>query len=338
MVDEKTDLENQLSDARIANQAAKHALQKFQAELDDDKRQIDDLNVIREKYERLQKQTVLLKERFEQRVNELIEAKPEPEVIGEEVKKVMNSLYRQLKAQIAPEQYYSGNGILSGLLKILKIYTIRVLQQVNSEDEDEEDQAKYDVFSAFVYLPENDRDEKLKEFQQNTSNEVLPKTHKELVSWHNNNYNKVQFLNFLLNLIYLFKDATSFSPSSDCSETKQSLNLTTDTPIISQDELDQQSLNMKAPSLTTIDDNQSNKDLTAEVDENPVQSSKLIESSDEDGDDKSIQLINDDEQTETELILNQVLTKVSVVGSLDNKTSVEESDINIDDFQQEKNQ
>ncbi len=175
--EEKTDLERQLADVQAASKGAKLAAQRLQAELDDHKRQIDDLNVVKEKYERLQKQAVLMKERFETRVNELLEAAPDPEIIGEELKKVMNSIYRQLKVQIAPELYYSGNGILSGMLRIIKIYTIKVLQQTASEDEEEEDQAKYDVFSAFVYTPESGG---FRDLQQQASIEVLSNTYSKL--------------------------------------------------------------------------------------------------------------------------------------------------------------
>ena len=98
----------------------------------------------------------------------------------------MNSIYRQLKVQIAPEQYYSGNGILSGMLKIIKIYTIRVLQQVTSDDEDGEEQSKYDVFSAFVYVPENGGEDGWRDLQQQASIEVLSKTYSKLpeVGWN----------------------------------------------------------------------------------------------------------------------------------------------------------
>lgn len=78
--------------------------------------------------------------------------------------------------QIAPELYYSGNGILSSMLRFIKIYTIKVLQQT-TEDEEEEDQAKYDVFLTFVYTPENGG---FRDLQQQTSIEVLSNTYRKL--------------------------------------------------------------------------------------------------------------------------------------------------------------
>jgi hypothetical protein len=93
-----------------------------------------------------------MKQRFESRIRELLDAEPDPEVIGEEVKKVMNSIYRQLKQQIKQENYYSGNGVLTGMLKIIKMYTLKVLQQQSNDDETEE---KYDFFSQHIYLPES---------------------------------------------------------------------------------------------------------------------------------------------------------------------------------------
>lgn len=71
-----------------------------QAEYEKLKQQNDDLHVIREKYERLQAQALVMKERYETRIKELLDAEPDAEVIGEEIKKLMNLMYRRLKVNI----------------------------------------------------------------------------------------------------------------------------------------------------------------------------------------------------------------------------------------------
>ena len=62
----------------------------------------------------------------------------------------MNVLYRKLKAQIKSDEYYAGNGILAGLLKIIKLATLLVLHPEESQVESE-NQADEDFFSQHVY-------------------------------------------------------------------------------------------------------------------------------------------------------------------------------------------
>jgi len=81
-------------------------------------------------------------------IKELLDADPDPEIIAEELKKVMNLIFKQLKKQIKSEEYYAGNGILSAMLKIIKMYTLRILQSNNDDDENEQD---IDYFSQHIY-------------------------------------------------------------------------------------------------------------------------------------------------------------------------------------------
>ena len=66
----------------------------------------------------------------------------------------MNLIFKQLKKQIKSEEYYAGNGILSAMLKIIKMYTLRILQSNNSNEDDENEQ-EIDFFSQHIYkVPE----------------------------------------------------------------------------------------------------------------------------------------------------------------------------------------
>lgn len=62
-----------------------------------------------------------------------------------EVKKIMNAMYKKIKSQIKPEQYYSGNGMLTAMLKIIKAITLQMFQ--GQEDQEEE----VDYFSQHIY-------------------------------------------------------------------------------------------------------------------------------------------------------------------------------------------
>lgn len=118
-----------------------------QAEYEKLKQQNDDLHVIREKYERLQAQALVMKERYETRIKELLDAEPDAEVIGEEIKKLMNLMYKRLKVQIKADQFYSGNGILTAMLKMIKMITLQVI----SKNESEETEEDVDYFSQHIY-------------------------------------------------------------------------------------------------------------------------------------------------------------------------------------------
>ena len=61
------------------------------------------------------------------------------------------------------------------MLKIIKIYTIRVLQQAVSEDEeeDEDNKARFDVFSQHIYVPEVNANFSRDLLHQQSSIEVL---------------------------------------------------------------------------------------------------------------------------------------------------------------------
>lgn len=178
VTDEKNELDRQLLDMKEQMKLAKASVVRYEAESEELKQEIEALNVLKDKFERFKSQTILMKERYEGQIREMLNQGPDPEVIGDEVKKVMNSIYRQIKLQIKPEVYYSGNGIIMGMLKIIKIYTIRVLQQATGSDSDEEDNEKFDVFSMHIYVPEQVSQEQFKvQFQQQSSIEVLSKTY-----------------------------------------------------------------------------------------------------------------------------------------------------------------
>ena len=145
--EEKLGLAKQIAEAKEGVKMAKVNQVKTEAENESLKQKIEDLTVFKEKYERLQAQAVLMKERYEGRIRELLDAEPDAEVIGEQVKTVMNSVFKTLKTQLKPEQYYVGNGILTAMLKIIKMCTMQVLHSNDMEQQDQD----VDYFSQHIY-------------------------------------------------------------------------------------------------------------------------------------------------------------------------------------------
>lgn len=94
---ELSSLRKQLDEATSATKVLRLEMVEKLAEYEKLKQNNEDLLVIREKYERLQAQALLMKERYETRIRELLDAEPDAEVIGEEIKKLMNLMYRRLK-------------------------------------------------------------------------------------------------------------------------------------------------------------------------------------------------------------------------------------------------
>lgn len=90
LTDEKTELERRSSESDSYIEALKVRVAKQETDLFESKKRIDDLMLIKSKFERLQTEAMLKKERFQSRIKELLDADPDPELIGEEV---FNSLY-----------------------------------------------------------------------------------------------------------------------------------------------------------------------------------------------------------------------------------------------------
>ncbi len=87
---EKYDLEKVLADMNLNINSLKEKYSKIEVENIDLRTNMADLLLIKRKYEQLQSEVLIRKERFHNRIKELLEADPEPELIGEEV---FNSLY-----------------------------------------------------------------------------------------------------------------------------------------------------------------------------------------------------------------------------------------------------
>lgn len=90
LTNQKIAIEKELEEAKISISDFKENIIKFEIEANETKQRLEDLRLFKRKFERLQSQNLLKKERFQNRIKELLEADPDPELIGEEV---FNSLY-----------------------------------------------------------------------------------------------------------------------------------------------------------------------------------------------------------------------------------------------------
>jgi FK506-binding protein 15 len=145
--EENAQFKKQSSDLNEQLRNLKLNLSTKQRENEELKQSIEDLSEIKLKYETFQSKVLIMKEKYEAKIKELVDAEPDSEVIGEEVKKIMNAMYKKIKVQIKQDQFYSGNGILTAMLKIIKLVT---LQMFNQEEKAEED-GDIDYFSQHIY-------------------------------------------------------------------------------------------------------------------------------------------------------------------------------------------
>jgi FK506-binding protein 15 len=151
IIEEKVKAQRQLADAQSIIQQLREQITTNETENSQLVKTIDEITVFKGKYERLQKQAIALKDRYEQRIRELLEAEPEAEVIAEEVKKLMNVIYKKLKAQIKTDENYSGNGILNGMLRIIKLVTLQLLNAQNDNDNNNNDEIdNVNFFDAYI--------------------------------------------------------------------------------------------------------------------------------------------------------------------------------------------
>ncbi|CAF0730058.1 unnamed protein product [Brachionus calyciflorus] len=184
--EENSNLKRQLSEMSENLKNVRMVNSRSENETDKLKTELDDLKVYKEKYDRLQSQALVMKERYENRIKELLDAEPDTEIVAEEVKKLMNAMYKKIKSQIRPDQFYSGNGILIAMLKIIKMVTLQVLNSKNEELEEE----NIDYFSQHIYEPQvvtkpdtEAQTIKLEPVRQETT--VIPETPKKEINIEN---------------------------------------------------------------------------------------------------------------------------------------------------------
>ena len=139
--------------------------------------QIEEMSAWKDKYENLRSQATAMKDKYEDRINDLESERDTLEeernealerankqqevkapsggdssnqsVVGE-VKKIMNSVYQELKSKFDPDDSYSGADVLTAILNSIKATTLKLVQsqgqkeQVQEESEEESDEEVQD--------------------------------------------------------------------------------------------------------------------------------------------------------------------------------------------------
>ena len=285
--EEKELLQKQLDDCKEAIKSYKYNQSKYEKEIDRLKQNLDESSVYKEKFDRLQSQAVLMKERYETRIKELIEAEPDTEVIGEEVKKLMNAMYRKLKSQIKPEQYYVGNGILTAMLKIIKMVTLQVLHDTEEEEVDYFSEHIYKSIEAATKI-EKEQDKEV--LAKSISKEEIPEITEAKAEI--NTSNVVQ------------EDLTNTNAILDDSNQATIINNKNfETIIENEPEINEENSKENLVQDFADEEKKENQENDASNNVNPhlnkfaEEKSPNLPNDDDDDDDDDIQLINEEEQT-----------------------------------------
>ena len=162
--EEKNNLTKQLASINEQFKLQREKLNQTEIANEELQERVDELNIVEEKFKRLQSQALIMKERYETRIKELMDAEPDSEVLNEYVKKCMNSIYQKLKLQVNLKNNYSGEGVLTGMLKLIKFFTIQIMQSKESESDEE----AADYFSEYIV----DFDEKLDDQKNEYENKI----------------------------------------------------------------------------------------------------------------------------------------------------------------------
>ncbi|XP_048777853.1 FK506-binding protein 15-like isoform X2 [Ostrea edulis] len=142
--------------------------------------QVEEMSVWKDKYDNLRSQATSMKEKYEERIEELENENEELETEKEtaegriqalqreqanrpvassegstagagdvtiEVKKIMNSVYQQLRSKFEADNSYPGDEVLTAILGVIKETTIKLVQQSSSSkqnEEEEDEEEEYD--------------------------------------------------------------------------------------------------------------------------------------------------------------------------------------------------
>ncbi|XP_053137976.1 FK506-binding protein 15 isoform X2 [Hemicordylus capensis] len=103
--------------------------------------QLEQLEPVKGKYLALQSQVAALKAHYEERIQELEKGTQPPSSADstEEVKKIMNGVFRSLRGEFELEESYSGREVLGVVMNTIKTITLQLLEQ-NKESSGEEEE------------------------------------------------------------------------------------------------------------------------------------------------------------------------------------------------------
>lgn len=219
MREEKEELEEKLSVLQNKIQTMKNenvSGDEKQKELEE---QLEEMSVWKDKYEKLRSQAAGMKEKYEERIGELENEKEELESekeavqekirslqkelanqgvstqgsaapstdIALEVKKIMNSVYQQLRSNFEADTAYQGADVLAAILGVIKETTLKLVQQSSSpketgdddEEDDEEDEEEEDEEEEGDEEEDDEEEEEEQEEKSDATEQVSKEEHQE---------------------------------------------------------------------------------------------------------------------------------------------------------------
>lgn len=212
--EEKEELEEKLSVLQNKIQTMKNENVSGDGKQKELEEQLEEMSVWKDKYEKLRSQAAGMKEKYEERIGELENEKEELESekeavqekiqslqkemsnkgvstqgsaapsmdIALEVKKIMNSVYQQLRSNFEADTNYQGDEVLAAILGVIKETTLKLVQQSSSskemgddEEEDEEDEDEDEEDEG----DEEEDDEEEEEEEQEEKSDAKEQVRKE---------------------------------------------------------------------------------------------------------------------------------------------------------------
>lgn len=213
--EEKEELEEKLSVLQNKIQTMKNENVSGDGKQKELEEQLEEMSVWKDKYEKLRSQAAGMKEKYEERIGELENEKEELESekeavqekiqslqkelsnkgvstqgsaapsmdIALEVKKIMNSVYQQLRSNFEADTNYQGDEVLAAILGVIKETTLKLVQQSSSSkemgDDDEEDDEEEDEDEEEEGDEEEDDEEEEEEEEQEEKSDAKEQVRKE---------------------------------------------------------------------------------------------------------------------------------------------------------------
>lgn len=209
--EEKEELEEKLSVLQDKIQTMKNENVSGDGKQRELEEQLEEMSVWKDKYEKLRSQAAGMKEKYEERIGELENEKEELESekeavqekiqslqkelsnkgvstqgsaapsmdIALEVKKIMNSVYQQLRSNFEADTNYQGDEVLAAILGVIKETTLKLVQQSSSSkemgDDDEEDDEEEDEDEEEEGDEEEDDEEEEEQEEKSDAKEQVRK-------------------------------------------------------------------------------------------------------------------------------------------------------------------
>lgn len=213
--EEKEELEEKLSVLQNKIQTMKNENVSGDGKQKELEEQLEEMSVWKDKYEKLRSQAAGMKEKYEERIGELENEKEELESekeavqekiqslqkelsnkgvstqgsaapsmdIALEVKKIMNSVYQQLRSNFETDTNYQGDEVLAAILGVIKETTLKLVQQSSSSkemgDDEEEDEEDEDEDEEDEGDEEEDDEEEEEEEEQEEKSDAKEQVSKE---------------------------------------------------------------------------------------------------------------------------------------------------------------